>query len=225
VTAPTSRSYGQLCAVAAALDVVGERWALLVVRDLLFGPMRFVDLADALPGVGTNTLTARLKQLESAGIVERALRPRPDRSTVYRLTAYGRELEPILLALGRWGVRSMGLLPPEPVERSRPLLAAVLAFHDPDRRPAGPTCWELRLGEGPFTVRADGDELTIQAGAPERPDHTLSVSERDLVALLAGWVAPASAIANGSCLVSDPDALPSLLALIDFPALPAPEFR
>ena len=96
------RSYGQFCGVAHALDLVGERWALLVVRELVLGPKRFTDLAAGLPGIGTNILTARLRELEQTGVVERRVLPPPAGSTVYELTPYGRELEPVLLALGRW---------------------------------------------------------------------------------------------------------------------------
>src|SRR5664279_428558 len=96
----TARSYAQLCGIATALDVIGDRWAPLVVRDLLLGPLRFGDLVEGLPGIGTNTLTARLKQLEATGVVQRRLLPIPERGTVYELTPYGRELEPVLLALG-----------------------------------------------------------------------------------------------------------------------------
>ena len=156
MTAP-ARSYAQLCGIATALDVIGDRWAPLIVRDLLLGPLRFGDLAEGLPGIGTNTLTARLKHLEAAGVVERRLLPLPDRGTVYELTGYGRELEPILLALGRWGTKSMGSCPGEVVTRSRWLVAAMLAFHD-SRRVARPTTWELRLSDGVFTVRGGGDE-------------------------------------------------------------------
>ena len=111
--APTAspRSYNQLCGIAAALDVIGDRWTTLILRDLLLGPLRFGDLAEGMPGIGTNTLAARLKHLESAGVVQRTLLPLPERGTVYELTDYGRELEPILMALGRWGTKSMGRLP------------------------------------------------------------------------------------------------------------------
>ena len=215
MTGPATRSYGQLCAVAAALDVIGERWALLIVRDLMFGPLRFVDLAEAMPGAGTNTLTARLKQLESAGVIERALRPAPDRSTVYRLTAYGRELEPIILELGRWGMRSMDRLPPDPVERSRAMLAALLTFRNPTRL-RRPVSWELRLTDGVFAVQAVGAGLTIEAGAPDHPDHVVAIADRYLLGLLDGRLTVDEAVAGGLCDVSDPAALPDLLALIDF---------
>src|SRR5664280_673972 len=141
----TARSYSQLCGIATALDVIGDRWAALILRDLLLGPLRFGELAEGLPGIGTNTLAARLKDLEGSDVVRRELLPLPDRGTVYELTPYGRELEPILMGLGRWGTKSMGRLPPDVATRSRWLVAAMLAFHDETRLVARPTTWELRL--------------------------------------------------------------------------------
>ena len=190
MTAP-ARSYAQLCGIATALDVIGDRWAPLIVRDLLLGPLRFGDLAEGLPGIGTNTLTARLKHLEAAEVVERRLLPLPDRGTVYELTDYGRELEPILLALGRWGTRSMGRVPGEVVTRSRWLVAAMLAFHNSGRRVARPTTWELRLSDGVFTVAAEGTSLTVAAG-----DLVLTASDADLHALLTRQLTPADAVAR-----------------------------
>ena len=219
MTAP-ARSYAQLCGIATALDVIGDRWAPLIVRDLLLGPLRFGDLAEGLPGIGTNTLTARLKHLEAAGVVERRLLPLPDRGTVYELTDYGRELEPILLALGRWGTRSMGRLPGEVVTRSRWLVAAMLAFHDSSRRVARPTTWELRLSDGVFTVAAAGTSLTVAAGAPEQADVVVTTSDADLHALLTGQLTPADAVASGAVtLDGDAKALSRLVELFDFPSL------
>jgi DNA-binding HxlR family transcriptional regulator len=219
MTAP-ARSYAQLCGIATALDVIGDRWAPLIVRDLLLGPLRFGDLAEGLPGIGTNTLTDRLKHLEGAGVVERRLQPLPDRGTVYELTEYGRELEPILLALGRWGTKSMGRLPGEVVTRSRWLVAAMLAFHDSTRRIARTTTWELRLSDGTFTVQAEGTSLTVAAGAPERPDAVVTTSDADLHALLTRRLAPGEAVASGAVtLDGDTSALTRLVELFDFPSL------
>jgi DNA-binding HxlR family transcriptional regulator len=209
-----NRSYAQLCGIATALDVVGDRWALLVVRDLMLGPLRFVDLAEGLPGVGTNTLTARLRQLEAAGVVHRRL---ADRAIVYELTPYGHELEPMLMALGRWGTRSMARLPAQVATRSRWLVAGMLAFRDGARRTARPTVWALNLSDGPFTVRAAGREVTIVAGMPQRADHTVTTADADLHALLTGQITTDAAIASGACTVSDPGALSDLLALFAFP--------
>jgi DNA-binding HxlR family transcriptional regulator len=219
MTAP-ARSYAQLCGIATALDVIGDRWAPLIVRDLLLGPLRFGDLAEGLPGIGTNTLTARLKHLETAGVVERRLLPLPDRGTVYELTEYGRELEPILLALGRWGTKSMGQLPGEVVTRSRWLVAAMLAFHDSSRRVARPTTWELRLTDGVFIVAAEGTSLTVAAGAPEQADLVITTSDAELHALLTRQIAPDEAVASGAVsLEGDVNALARLVELFDFPAL------
>src|SRR5450432_193587 len=183
-SAATGRSYAQLCGIATALDVIGDRWTPLVVRDLLLGPLRFGDLAEGLPGIGTNTLTARLKHLESTGVIRRRLLPLPERGTVYELTDYGRELEPILMALGRWGTKSMGRLPADVVAKSRWLVAAMLAFHDETRGIERPTTWELRLNDGAFTVSAEGTHLSVVAGAPDRADLVVTTSDDTLHRLL-----------------------------------------
>ena len=99
------RTYGDPCGIARALDLVGERWALLVVRELLLGPKRFTDLREALPRVSADVLSQRLRELERTGVLRRAKLPPPAGSRVYELTEWGRELEPVVLALGRWGSR------------------------------------------------------------------------------------------------------------------------
>lgn len=226
--AATTRSYDQLCGIATALDVVGDRWTALVVRDLLLGPLRFSDLVDGLPGVGTNTLTARLKHLEASGVVHRRLLPLPDRGTVYELTPYGRELEPVLLALGRWGTKSMGRLPADVATRSRWLVAAMLAFHDESRRVARPTTWELRLTDGVFTVRAERSSLTVAAGAAgvidgKAPDLVVTTQDEQLHRLLTRQLSPAQAIRSGAVtLEGDRAALARLVDLFDFPTVGAP---
>lgn len=218
--AVTMRSYAQLCGIATALDVIGDRWAPLVVRDLLLGPLRFGDLAEGLPGIGTNTLAARLKSLEASGVVHRRLLPLPGRGTVYELTTYGRELEPILLALGRWGTKSMGRLPSDVATRSRWLVAAMLAFHDESQRIARPTTWELRLTDGAFTVRAEGTSLTVIAGAPDDADLVITTEDEHLHRLLTRQLTPADAVTSGAVtLDGEASALRRLVALFAFPTL------
>src|SRR5216683_3461271 len=102
------RSYDQWCAVARSLDIVGERWTMLIVRDLLVGPKRYKDILAGLPGIGTNLLAQRLRELEAQGLVERVVLPQPAGTTVYRLTATGAALEPVVHALGRWGFQFLG---------------------------------------------------------------------------------------------------------------------
>jgi len=219
--AASPRSYNQLCGIAAALDVIGDRWTTLVVRDLLLGPLRFGDLAEAMPGIGTNTLAARLKHLESAGVVQRTLLPLPNRGTAYELTDYGRELQPILMALGRWGTKSMGRLPTDVTARSRWLVGAMPAFHDDRRRVAQPTTWELRLTDGAFTVHAQGKGFSVAAGAPGDADLIVTTRDDVLHALLAGGLATADAVESGAVtLEGDAAALPLLLELCRFPPQP-----
>ena len=134
---PTSRTYGDACGIARALDVVGERWALLVVRELLFGPQRFSDLRRALVNASSNLVADRLRELEERGVVRRRKLAPPAGSSVYELTEWGRDLEPIVLALGTWGVHAP--LPPEPIALSATsALIALRSFAHPDRKaPAG----------------------------------------------------------------------------------------
>jgi DNA-binding HxlR family transcriptional regulator len=112
-----SKRYDQYCPIACSLSLVGERWTLLVVRELMYGPKRYTDLAEHLPGIGTNILAARLKELEASGLVEKKRLPPPAASTVYELTATGRELRPVLHELARFGARLMG---PPPLDALAP---------------------------------------------------------------------------------------------------------
>src|SRR4030088_2382201 len=128
----TTRSYGQFCGFARALELVGERWALLVVRDLVLGPKRFTDLRRGLSRIPTNILSARLKELEDAGIVRRRLLPRPAGGVAYELSEYGQELEDIVLRLGLWGVRSLGNPRPEDIVTMDSLILALRATFRPE---------------------------------------------------------------------------------------------
>lgn len=218
-----ARSYAQLCGIATGLDLIGDRWSLLVIRDLLLGPLRFGDLADGLPGIGTNTLAARLKALEETNVIARRAAPLPERGTVYELTDYGRELEPILMALGRWGAQSMGRLPDGTTSRSRWLVAAMLAFHDESARVPRPTTWALHLSDGAFSVHAEGHRVTMTAGAPERPQAIVRTSDDILHRLLTGQLAAEAALNEGSVHVDGQSrALTTLLTLFRFPATVAP---
>ena len=216
----TPRSCAQLCGIAPALDVLGDRWSPLVIRDLLLGPLRFGDLAIGLPCIGTYTLVDRLKDLEYSGVVARRLLPHPERGTAYVLTDYGRELEPILMALRRWGTKSMGRLPVDVVSRSRWLVAAKLAFHDESQHVTRPTTCELRLSDGVFTVRADGTSLVVTAGAPEDADLILTIDDQHFHQLLTHQMTPADAVATGVATVTGAaSVLPDLIRLVAFPDL------
>jgi DNA-binding HxlR family transcriptional regulator len=166
---PGKRTYADPCGVARALDVVGERWALLVVRELLLGPKRFSDLRTGLPHVGPDVLSQRLRELEQAGLVRRDQLPPPAASRVYELTERGHELEPVVLALGRWGSRA----PFAPGRRELGVDSLVLALktlYDPARADGvmGAT-FALHLGESQFTVRVAESTLEAVRAVAERP--------------------------------------------------------
>jgi DNA-binding HxlR family transcriptional regulator len=215
------RSFGQYCGVARALDIVGERWALLVVRELVLGPKRFTDLAAGLPGIGTNVLTSRLKELEAGGVVKRRALPPPAGSTVYELTSYGRELEPVLLALGRWGALSMGSRRPEQTLRSGWIGVALRAYVDPDAcRDEGTV--ELRLPQAMFHVRLAAGEVTVADGPAAAPELVIKTANEPLLALLARAISPEDAIeADLLHIEGDGRLLQALLDAIPFPALEA----
>jgi DNA-binding HxlR family transcriptional regulator len=162
---PTTRTYGDNCGIARALDVVGERWALLVVRELFFGPQRFSDLRTALPSASSNLLTDRLRELEARGVIARRKLAPPAGSWVYELTEWGRELEPILLALGDWGLRVPAA---EGATVNATSMMLFLRGGKPD--PADPpTEYRVELDETVWTVRAEDGALHVERGEPANP--------------------------------------------------------
>jgi DNA-binding HxlR family transcriptional regulator len=195
------RSYGQHCTVAAALDLVGERWTLLVVRELSTGPKRFKDLLGGLPGIGTNLLAARLKNLEGEGVVRRATLPPPAGSNVYELTALGRNLEPVLVALSRWGARLLDA-PGEDDELRAGWAAVALRSALPAGASDGrPGTYGFRIDGEVFHMRVSGEEAEVRQG--EAPDHDLMV-ESDagtLLAVASGRLSPEQAVQSGALRV------------------------
>ncbi len=168
------RTYGDSCGIARGLDLVGERWGLLVVRELLLGPKRFTDLRAGLPNLGPDMLAQRLRDLEAAGIVRRRKLPPPAGARVYELTEWGAELEPVLVALGRWG--SSVPLPDAPAELSPDALAVALismfdreAAADLDRR------YRIALGEHIFSVVVQRGEIEVLRAADPLAPATLTI--------------------------------------------------
>lgn len=157
----TTKTYGQYCGVARALELVGERWALLIVRDLLVGPKRYTDLRAGLPKIPTNVLATRLKELEQANLVVRRVQPRPSGAIVYELTQYGTDLEDVVLALGRWGARSLGELRPDEIITADILLMALRSTFTPGNQKAK---YELRFGETVIHAIVNADDLTVAVG-------------------------------------------------------------
>ena len=179
----TTRTYDDGCAAAHALDLVGERWALLVVRELLLGPKRFTDLKSGLPHTSPNVLAQRLRDLEAAGVVRRGKLPPPAASKIYELTEWGRDLEPVIIALGRWGVRS----PTKPPDAELGVDSLILSFRtmfDPDRAEGLDASYELRLGEDRFRAEVAESRLEIERGNAEQPDATVEADASTLAALI-----------------------------------------
>jgi DNA-binding HxlR family transcriptional regulator len=191
----TSRSYDQFCGIARALDLVGERWALLVIRDLVLGPKRFTDLRRGLPGIGTNVLAARLKELERAGVVQRRTLPPPAASAVYELTDYGRELEGPLLALGRWGAKSLDRPDAGESLRSEWLAVALKAFFRPEAASDLQATLELRFEDGTFLARIDRGSLVVEPDPSNGADLVVTTEVETLIGFLAGAEVPTAALA------------------------------
>lgn len=162
-----ARSYGQYCGVTTAVELIGERWALLIVRDLLVGPRRYTDLKQGLPRIPTNILSTRLKELQEGGVVRRV--PLANCGLVYELTPYGRELEPIVLALGQWGFARMGDPEPDDIVTADSLTMALRTAFRPDAAASLPPAdYELRLADIVLRVQVDGTRLRIVQLAPPR---------------------------------------------------------
>ncbi|SDT10401.1 helix-turn-helix domain-containing protein [Jiangella sp. DSM 45060] len=160
----TKRSYADGCAAAHALDLVGERWALLVVRELLLGPKRFSGLRRGLPGAAPNVVAQRLRDLEAAGVVRRRTLPPPVASQVYELTTWGLELEPVVRALGRWGSRSPGMDHDAPLSVDA-LVLAMRTLFAPARAAGLDATYALRVDDDAFTATVGGGEFRIVRGA------------------------------------------------------------
>ncbi|QUH00457.1 helix-turn-helix transcriptional regulator [Saccharopolyspora erythraea] len=192
-----SRTYGQFCGLARALEIVGERWALLIVRDLAVGPKRFTDLRQGLPKIPTNVLSTRLKELEQSDVVQRRVLPRPAAAVVYELTEYGRGLEDIVIRLGLWGAQALGEPRQDEIVTPDSMIMGLRATFLPEAARGRRAGYELRLGDVVVHARVDDGELELGEG--ELPGADLVIETGPAVrALLAGELTADEAIANGS---------------------------
>jgi DNA-binding HxlR family transcriptional regulator len=192
----TTRAYGQFCGFARALELVGERWALLIVRDLLVGPRRFTDLRQGLPRIPTNILTNRLKELEAAAIVQRRALPRPESGVVYELTPRGAELEETVVSLSRWGAKALGEPREGEIVTESSLTMALRTTFRPESARGAEGGYELRLG--PLCIHARVRDGKLEAGPGPLPDADLVIETGpQLRALMAGEVSPDEAVASG----------------------------
>ncbi|MDT3446498.1 MULTISPECIES: winged helix-turn-helix transcriptional regulator [unclassified Pseudofrankia] len=189
------KRYGQVCPIARSLDVVGERWSLLLVRELTLGPRRYRDLAAGLPGIPSNVLASRLKDLQGAGVVTRRTLPAPTDVTVYELTGAGQRLLPALKELLDWGLR----YGPEPSEDdvSQPGWALLIGVGRPSALPDGQTC-ELRVGPEFFYLSSDAGKLTVRRGPAPHGDVVVTMSADTLYSLMSGQTTVADAVGHST---------------------------
>jgi DNA-binding HxlR family transcriptional regulator len=200
-----AKRFDQYCPVAHSLCLVGERWALLIVRELMRGPKRYTDLGEGLPGIGTNILAARLRSLEEAGVVRKRRLPPPAASTVYELTEYGAELEEVIYALARWGARSLG--PPGPEDELYPEwgVNAFAALYSPEAARGLTETYVLRIDDDVFSVHLEDGRMHASVGAAEDADLEVTLDMPTFFQLANGELAPEAALDQGvAAIEGDP---------------------
>jgi DNA-binding HxlR family transcriptional regulator len=205
------RSYKQYCSLASALDIVGERWSLLVVRELLLGPLRYTDLLRGLPGIGTNLLARRLRDLEEAGLVERRVLPPPAAATVYALSRRGQALESTIIDLGRFGGHFLPPLHAAEHVLPRSVVVGLKVTFRPARAGTARATYQLELDGERYVVRVEGDTVRMRHGEAGEPDSVIQASTRTFLELLSGQLAPCGAVAAGAVVLQGP-----IEALADF---------
>lgn len=201
-----SKDYGQFCGLAKASSVLGERWSLLIVRDLSVAPRRFKDLHEGLPGIPTSLLTTRLRELQAHGIVIRVADEQPGGGVQYQLTPRGRELEPILDALGRWGAATMTTPEPTDVITGASLAAALRAGFQRGVEPAE-TVYVVHAGPATAWARATNETVMVAPGTPDVDPELAIHSGPELRAVIAGELTPSDALNDGTIRIDGPPEL------------------
>jgi DNA-binding HxlR family transcriptional regulator len=216
------RTYDDGCAAAHALDLIGERWALLVVRELLLGPKRFTDLRAGLPHASPNVLAQRLRELEAVGVVRRRKLPPPAASKVYELTDWGLELEPVIVRLGRWGARS----PSRPRDAGLSVDSLILScrtMFDPRAAEGLTASYELRLGEDRFHAKVADGRFEIARGNADRPDAIVETDPATLAQLVYNGRPLAEATRSGDVEIEGDES--AVERFLSFFPLPEPAAR
>ena len=182
----TKRSYNQQCSLAYALDIVGERWTLLLVREFMTGPKRFTDLQHNMPGMGTNLLSERLKQLEAAKVIHRRRLPPPSAAAVYELTDLGQDLSPAVVALAEWGLKAGRI--GSRAEHYRPgwTFVGMYAAFRPEETAGLHERYEFRIGDEVFYVRVDDGALETGQGPSDDPDAVITTTVDTFRAVVTG---------------------------------------
>jgi DNA-binding HxlR family transcriptional regulator len=192
-----AKRFDQYCPVAHAMCLVGERWSLLIVRELLHGPKRYTDLRDGLPGIGTNILAARLRELEGAEIVRKRKLPAPAASTVYELTEYGAELEEVVYALARWGARTLGPPGPDDELYEEWGVNGLPALFTPEAARGLTETYVLRIEGDTFTARVENGHLHVSVGAVEDADVVIETDMATFFRLTGQELAASDALEQG----------------------------
>ena len=214
-----SRGYHQFCGLARALDLIGGRWALLIVRDLLTGPKRFSELQEGLPGVPTNVLTARLRELEDEGIVMRRAHARPGGGIVYDLTDFGRELEQPIMRLGFWGARAMGPMDPNDHFSVESLALALRGSFRPEHAGERPRLYEFKVDGKTLRARVADGRVTAPSDSTDEPDLVIESDPDVLAGLLSGQTTLDAASKSGRLQVTGTKAEAArLLEMFRFPS-------
>jgi DNA-binding HxlR family transcriptional regulator len=192
----TKRTFDQYCPIARALEIVGQRWSLLIVRELVLGPKRYTDLRRALPGMWTNLLAERLRELEEVGVIRRSELPPPAARTVYELTDRGRELQDVLLALGRWGIDLLPRRRGDGAPTSSAVLVGLWAFFQADASSEIDEVYGLEIGEENLTAIVRRGRLELLPGTASAPAAVLRAHPSALLDLRLGRLDLAKAIAT-----------------------------
>jgi DNA-binding HxlR family transcriptional regulator len=224
ITRPSSaarRRYDDACGTAHALDLIGERWALLVMRELMLGPKRFSDIRADLPGISANVLTQRLESLEASGLLVRRKLPPPASTQVYELTAWGYEAEPIVQSLGKWAARSPAHDPTLPISATSIMLSFRTMF-SAERAKGFSARIAFRLGADRFVGSIAKGRLDIVRGEGEGADVTFTGNATALAAAVYGGQ-PLDALAAAGALVTEGDRPAAERFLTLFPLPPKVE--
>lgn len=212
------RTYNQFCGLSRSLDIVGERWTLLIVRELMSGPKRYTDLAERLDGIGTSLLASRLRQLEDDGVVRRAELPPPAASLVYQLTPSGKDLAAAMMPLALWGLRHhLGATrAPDQAFRAEWTLGFVAQLIDPQAAAGVRATYEFHIEDSVAQLVVDDGRVTVTPGlAVDGADVTVTVDLPTVVDIALGRFDPASALRDGKAAATgDPEAVRTLLRLV-----------
>jgi DNA-binding HxlR family transcriptional regulator len=213
------RTYNQYCATARTLDVIGERWTLLLIRELLTGPKRFGDLQTSLRGLGTGLLAARLKHLEHEGLAHKITLPPPARTPAYALTEAGEELGPPVLALARWGLKwAMGERRPTETFHPGWAVLGLRACFDAEAAAGLRAVYEFRIDDEPFHVRIDDGTIEALHGPAQNPDATITITTDTFLRMIGQRLTFTEAIESGAASASgDRKALRRLTGLFRLP--------